>query len=192
MVSRPDRKRFSHFLTILLEKLFVNSHLFCWNVYCATAKKRITRFMIEAVIFDVDGTLVDSVDLHAEAWQRAFRKFGKHVSFGAPLVTTERTDQHSANEISKSAPLRQAPHRLHKSMLSELTSERESITEPTQQRRFKKFRIVLIKPSKYDDDGYVIRFCKGVLPSNTPHLLPGLTGPGTERCVFGHVPLDSD
>ena len=49
--------------------------------------------MIETVIFDVDGTLVDSVDLHAEAWQRAFRKFGKHVSFGAPLVTTERTDQ---------------------------------------------------------------------------------------------------
>jgi len=42
-----------------------------------------TSFMIEAVIFDVDGTLVDSVDLHAEAWQRAFRKFGKHVSFGA-------------------------------------------------------------------------------------------------------------
>src|SRR5262245_909695 len=39
MVSRPDRKHFSHFLTILLEKLFVNSHLFCWNVYCATAKQ---------------------------------------------------------------------------------------------------------------------------------------------------------
>ncbi len=31
----------------------------------------------------------------------------------------------------------------------------------------KKFHIVLIKPSKYDDDGYVIRFWKGVLPSNT-------------------------
>lgn len=37
--------------------------------------------MIGAVIFDVDGTLVDSVDLHAEAWQRAFRKFGKEVPF---------------------------------------------------------------------------------------------------------------
>jgi HAD superfamily hydrolase (TIGR01549 family) len=29
-----------------------------------------------AVIFDVDGTLVDSVDFHAEAWQRAFAAFG--------------------------------------------------------------------------------------------------------------------
>ena len=33
--------------------------------------------MTEAVIFDVDGTLVDSVDFHAEAWQRAFERFGK-------------------------------------------------------------------------------------------------------------------
>ncbi len=29
-----------------------------------------------AVIFDVDGTLVDSVDFHAEAWQKAFAAFG--------------------------------------------------------------------------------------------------------------------
>jgi HAD superfamily hydrolase (TIGR01509 family) len=37
--------------------------------------------MITAVIFDVDGTLVDSVDFHAEAWQRTIREFGKEVSF---------------------------------------------------------------------------------------------------------------
>ena len=35
--------------------------------------------MIEAVIFDIDGTIVDSVDLHAKAWQRAFEKFGKKI-----------------------------------------------------------------------------------------------------------------
>ena len=60
-------------------------------------------------------------------------------------------------------------------MLSPLTSERESITEPALKPAFKKFRIVLIKPSKYDDDGYVIRFWKGVLPSNTLNVLHGLT-----------------
>jgi HAD superfamily hydrolase (TIGR01549 family) len=37
--------------------------------------------MIKAVIFDIDGTLVDSVDLHAEAWQEAFKKFGCDVPF---------------------------------------------------------------------------------------------------------------
>jgi HAD superfamily hydrolase (TIGR01549 family) len=39
------------------------------------------KSMTEAVIFDVDGTIVDSVDLHAEAWKRAFEKFGKVVAF---------------------------------------------------------------------------------------------------------------
>ena len=75
-------------------------------------------------------------------------------------------------------------------MLSQLTSERESITEPTPQRRFKKFRIVLIKPSKYDDDGYVIRFWKGVLPSNTLNVLQGLTEAVKESCVFGDLKLE--
>ncbi|HEX8366888.1 MAG TPA: HAD family hydrolase [Allosphingosinicella sp.] len=32
--------------------------------------------MIDAVLFDVDGTLVDSNDLHATAWLEAFRHFG--------------------------------------------------------------------------------------------------------------------
>lgn len=37
--------------------------------------------MIKAVIFDIDGTLVDSVDFHAEAWQRAFEHFGKKIPY---------------------------------------------------------------------------------------------------------------
>ena len=37
--------------------------------------------MIKAVIFDVDGTLVDSNDLHVEAWREAFRRYGKELSF---------------------------------------------------------------------------------------------------------------
>jgi HAD superfamily hydrolase (TIGR01509 family) len=34
-----------------------------------------------AVIFDLDGTLLDSVDLHALAWQEAMLEFGHEVSF---------------------------------------------------------------------------------------------------------------
>ncbi len=37
--------------------------------------------MIDALIFDVDGTLVDSVDLHARAWRDTFREFGKNIPF---------------------------------------------------------------------------------------------------------------
>jgi HAD superfamily hydrolase (TIGR01509 family) len=37
--------------------------------------------MPKAVIFDVDGTLVDSVDQHAQAWQDAFHDFGHDFDF---------------------------------------------------------------------------------------------------------------
>jgi HAD superfamily hydrolase (TIGR01549 family) len=35
----------------------------------------------DAVLFDVDGTLIDSVDLHAKAWQETFAHFGKRIAF---------------------------------------------------------------------------------------------------------------
>jgi HAD superfamily hydrolase (TIGR01549 family) len=37
--------------------------------------------MLHAVIFDVDGTLVDSVDHHARAWKEAFAHFGIEVAY---------------------------------------------------------------------------------------------------------------
>jgi beta-phosphoglucomutase-like phosphatase (HAD superfamily) len=37
--------------------------------------------MVEVVIFDVDGTLVDSVDLHARAWREALAHFGVEVPY---------------------------------------------------------------------------------------------------------------
>jgi HAD superfamily hydrolase (TIGR01509 family) len=37
--------------------------------------------VIKAVIFDVDGTLVDSNDLHVQAWQEALKSYGKEIAF---------------------------------------------------------------------------------------------------------------
>jgi HAD superfamily hydrolase (TIGR01509 family) len=44
--------------------------------------------MVKAVLFDVDGTLVDSNDAHAHAWVRAFSEHGINVPFDAvrPLI----------------------------------------------------------------------------------------------------------
>ncbi|MGF1479578.1 MAG: HAD family hydrolase [Cyanophyceae cyanobacterium] len=37
--------------------------------------------MLKAVVFDVDGTLVDTVDLHAQAWVEAFKQYGYNIPY---------------------------------------------------------------------------------------------------------------
>ncbi len=59
-------------------------------------------------------------------------------------------------------------------------------------KNYKTLRVVLIKPSKYDDEGYVIRFWKGVLPSNTLNVLRGLTEDIKRRRVFGDMDIQID
>jgi radical SAM superfamily enzyme YgiQ (UPF0313 family) len=49
----------------------------------------------------------------------------------------------------------------------------------------KTFRVALIKPSHYDDDGYVIRWHRTVVPSNTLAVLYGLSQDLAERKVLG-------
>ena len=52
-------------------------------------------------------------------------------------------------------------------------------------------RVVLVKPSKYDDDGYVIRHFRGVLPSNTLACLSSLTQDVANRQLLGsHVHIE--
>lgn len=58
--------------------------------------------------------------------------------------------------------------------------------------KYKTLRVVLIKPSKYDDDGYVIRFWKGVLPSNSLNVLRGLTEDVQRRRVLGEIAIQVD
>jgi hypothetical protein len=57
----------------------------------------------------------------------------------------------------------------------------------------KGFLLVLIKPSHYDDDGYVIQWIRSAIPSNTLAVLNGLALDCAERRVLGEdVPISID
>src|SRR5205814_8987610 len=47
------------------------------------------------------------------------------------------------------------------------------------------FRLVLIKPTHYDDDGYPIQWIKAVIPSNTLACLNALARDAARRQVLG-------
>src|ERR1700681_1675060 len=49
----------------------------------------------------------------------------------------------------------------------------------------KRFTLMLIKPSHYDDDGYVIQWLVSAIPSNTLAVLNGLALDCKERHVLG-------
>src|ERR1700684_4478881 len=49
----------------------------------------------------------------------------------------------------------------------------------------KRFTLVLIKPSHYDDDGYVIQWMRSAIPSNTLAVLNGLALDCRDRRVLG-------
>ncbi len=49
----------------------------------------------------------------------------------------------------------------------------------------KRFSLILIKPSHYDDDGYVIQWLRSAIPSNTLAVMNGLALDCKERRVLG-------
>src|ERR1700756_4602298 len=54
----------------------------------------------------------------------------------------------------------------------------------TQNQR-RRFCLVLIKPSHYDDDGYVIQWLRSAIPSNSLAVLYGLARECAEQKVLG-------
>src|SRR5438132_345005 len=49
----------------------------------------------------------------------------------------------------------------------------------------RRFQLVLIKPSHYDDDGYVIRWWRTLIPSNSLAAVYGLAADCAQRRVLG-------
>ena len=56
-----------------------------------------------------------------------------------------------------------------------------------QSQRFaeRRFQLILIKPSHYDDDGYVIRWWRAMIPSNSLAAVYGIAADSAERQVLG-------
>jgi uncharacterized radical SAM superfamily protein len=60
----------------------------------------------------------------------------------------------------------------------------------------RRFLLILIKPSHYDDDGYVIQWARSLMPSNSLAVLYGLASDAAQRKVLGSdvdievVPID--
>jgi hypothetical protein len=77
------------------------------------------------------------------------------------------------------------------------TSDPESVLVETTKRRsrnilkqassagHKKFLVELIKPSHYDDQGYIIQWWRGFIPSNSLSCLYGLALDVSERRALG-------
>src|SRR5215475_16197846 len=49
----------------------------------------------------------------------------------------------------------------------------------------RRFQLILIKPSHYDDDGYVIQWWRSIMPSNSLAALYGLATDAAARQVLG-------
>ncbi|MBB3658524.1 hypothetical protein FHX15_003771 [Rhizobium sp. BK650] len=49
----------------------------------------------------------------------------------------------------------------------------------------KRFQLILIKPSHYDDDGYVIRWWRAMIPSNSLAAIYGIAADCAERQILG-------
>ena len=56
---------------------------------------------------------------------------------------------------------------------------------PSPGRRPRRFCLVLVKPSHYDDDGYVIQWFRSTIPSNSLAAVYGLARDCAQRHVLG-------
>ncbi len=172
--------------------------------------------MIDWIIFDVDGTLVDSVDLHARAWREALAHFGVEVPYAAvraqigkggdqlipALVPEERLD-----EIA--GPLEAFRSRLFRELYLP-----QVVAFPAVRRLFARLRddgkqLALASSAKEDELGHYVRVAgiEGLYDAATsaadadrtkPHpdvfeaVLRKLGSPPPARCVVvGDTPYDA-
>jgi HAD superfamily hydrolase (TIGR01549 family) len=173
--------------------------------------------MLKAVIFDVGGTLIDSVDLHAKAWQVAFLEFGHDFEFKASrdqigkggdqllpvFLKPEEIDRRGSDLEERRGDI------LKEQYLSEMKAFPE-VTDLFRRLRTDGLKIVLASSAKADELGTYTRIAgiEGLTDAETssddaekskPHpdifqaameKLPGMTE--SEVVVVGDTPYDAE
>jgi HAD superfamily hydrolase (TIGR01549 family) len=123
--------------------------------------------MLLAFIFDIDGTLVDSNELHVESWDRAFRHFGKAFSKEQLRAQIGKgSDQYlpeflSAEEIERfGKELDEYRSDVFKKEYRHRARPFPGVRELFQRIRDDQKRIVLASSGKKDDTKYYIELLK--------------------------------
>lgn len=101
--------------------------------------------MVKAVIFDVDGTLIDSVDLHAQAWVDALHDFG----FDPPFADVRAQIGKGADQLM---PVFLSPEQLAE-MGEKLEKHRSEVMKERYLPRIKAFPRVRELFQRLKDDG---------------------------------------
>src|SRR6266446_3686226 len=125
------------------------------------------RASLRVFIFDLDGTLVDSNELHVESWDRAFRHFGKRFSREELRAQIGKgSDQYlpeflSAQEIERfGKELDQYRSEVFKKEYLPRVQPFPKVRELFQRIRDDQERIVLASSGKKDDTKHYIKLLK--------------------------------
>ena len=125
------------------------------------------NLVIAAFIFDIDGTLVDSNELHVESWDRAFRHFGKkfskeqlraQIGKGSDQYLPEFLSQDEIEQFGKE--LDQYRSDVFKKEYRPKARPFPKVRELFQRVRQDQKRIVLASSGKKDDTKYYIELLK--------------------------------
>ena len=119
---------------------------------------------IRALVLDLDGTLIDSNDHHAEAWQKAFAHFGKvfdleevrmQIGKGGDYLVPDMLSAREFRELGE--PLRQYRSRLFRDLYRERVRPFPGVRESLERLRNEDLRLVLASSSNQEDLDFFVR-----------------------------------